>query len=701
MADNYYAAPSEYVDSFWNQLRRRALGGQSYDPNIVRDASRGAYGAAVDKMLARRQVANAEAAQKATEAYQTGTLELNNAANASRDAYYKGAIAAENEKLRQTGEQADLAQKSSLYNLGTQLGGALLTGRLFDTGEKDKLGRPIKTSLLDKGIGDWFNSTGGSNSGKTTGGIAGDYSDVTPEQMATWGEAPATAPTTTSQAAPIGSPVSTNDVMQQAFKDSQDTLKPTPTGGPMTAAANTSATDADNDLIVSDLFRRIGDPVNQIGGKPTEQVRYDEDVTKTAGVEPGTGNTSGSTAGASEATAEFPAFVDPTESSSFSAPERDPFKANIAPYTKPADLSEQAAKDYAWTHGTSIKNWSGGDYALTNQTYQTEQKAKYDTWAAQQTAAQKAAYDTWVAAENEKALNEYNTWKDKTLTDAKAAYEEDKAAYEKEASTLGGVSEAKASNDWSYNKGFEGARPDYYGHEFTHGADKVVAPKFETGGYADRGGMAGNKAYVPPSYGYESPAVRESGGASEWQSPYNYSQMDWGGGGADYSSPEVEAFNYEPGSYTAASYGGGSGGYLGGGGGGYYDYGGGDSGGGGGGKIVCTELNRRGYLPDAILQSDSECRRKTIPFDVYVGYLTLFSPVVALMKQSKIFTNIVRPFGVATAHEMASRVDPSVKGTLLGKLVLKVGIPICRIVGGLAMRALATATGNTMEVQHG
>ncbi|MDD4986093.1 MAG: hypothetical protein PHQ43_09970, partial [Dehalococcoidales bacterium] len=104
---------------------------------------------------------------------------------------------------------------------------------------------------------------------------------------------------------------------------------------------------------------------------------------------------------------------------------------------------------------------------------------------------------------------------------------------------------------------------------------------------------------------------------------------------------------------------------------------------GGGGTIVCTELNRQGLLSRDVMEKDSEYRRQNVPLDAYNGYLRLFTPVVQLMRKSRLFTAIVRPFGVATATEMASRVDPTIKGTLLGKIILKIGIPICRFAGGV------------------
>ena len=97
-------------------------------------------------------------------------------------------------------------------------------------------------------------------------------------------------------------------------------------------------------------------------------------------------------------------------------------------------------------------------------------------------------------------------------------------------------------------------------------------------------------------------------------------------------------------------------------------------------KAICTELNRQGYLSDDVLMEDQEYAVKYISPDVYVGYRILADPVVRLMQRSKLFTQIVRPFGVAFAYESANRINPKYKGSLLGKIIFKVGIPLCRMV---------------------
>lgn len=100
-----------------------------------------------------------------------------------------------------------------------------------------------------------------------------------------------------------------------------------------------------------------------------------------------------------------------------------------------------------------------------------------------------------------------------------------------------------------------------------------------------------------------------------------------------------------------------------------------------GGSVVCTELNRQGYISDEVLIMEGVYKTRHIDGETYNGYLKLFTPVVGLMKKSKIITQIVRPFGVGVANELAHRINDKYKPSLLGKLVLKIGLPLCKIVG--------------------
>ena len=100
------------------------------------------------------------------------------------------------------------------------------------------------------------------------------------------------------------------------------------------------------------------------------------------------------------------------------------------------------------------------------------------------------------------------------------------------------------------------------------------------------------------------------------------------------------------------------------------------------GTAICTELHRQGYLSEYILGLDGEYRDKYIDADAYAAYLKFAIPMVRIMRKSKIMTQIIRPFGVGWAREMAHRICPEVvDGNIIGKVLLKVGLPFCAWLG--------------------
>ena len=96
--------------------------------------------------------------------------------------------------------------------------------------------------------------------------------------------------------------------------------------------------------------------------------------------------------------------------------------------------------------------------------------------------------------------------------------------------------------------------------------------------------------------------------------------------------------------------------------------------------VLCTELARQGKLEQEILYDERIYINRNISNEEYIGYRILVDPLVRLMKVSELFTNIMRIPIRAFAYEMASRVNKEVKGNLLGKLILIVGLPLCHLV---------------------
>jgi len=98
-----------------------------------------------------------------------------------------------------------------------------------------------------------------------------------------------------------------------------------------------------------------------------------------------------------------------------------------------------------------------------------------------------------------------------------------------------------------------------------------------------------------------------------------------------------------------------------------------------GGTVICTELHRQGYFDDATLKLDTEfgIHIRNIAPEIYEGYMAWAPYVVRAMKKSKFVTKIVAPFGKAWANKMAG------KETLLGSIVLKIGMITCGFIGKL------------------
>lgn len=102
----------------------------------------------------------------------------------------------------------------------------------------------------------------------------------------------------------------------------------------------------------------------------------------------------------------------------------------------------------------------------------------------------------------------------------------------------------------------------------------------------------------------------------------------------------------------------------------------------GGGKIICTELCEQGLLPRKVLELDYQHSINCMDMDTKVGYWKWSGYVVDAMKKSKIITHLVKPIGVAWAYEMAHREEPeNYSGDLFGKLIMLIGVPICRYIG--------------------
>ena len=107
--------------------------------------------------------------------------------------------------------------------------------------------------------------------------------------------------------------------------------------------------------------------------------------------------------------------------------------------------------------------------------------------------------------------------------------------------------------------------------------------------------------------------------------------------------------------------------------------------------VICSELYRQGLVTD-------RQRRYTGFYGViagdpiYTGYLIFAEPIVKRMKKSKMYTKLIAFFVIPAINEICHRLNPSIKGSLFGAVVLDAGIRHCRRV--YAMKS-------SREVLHG
>lgn len=97
------------------------------------------------------------------------------------------------------------------------------------------------------------------------------------------------------------------------------------------------------------------------------------------------------------------------------------------------------------------------------------------------------------------------------------------------------------------------------------------------------------------------------------------------------------------------------------------------------GTVICTELYRQGCMDKDLYLKDSEYGR-TKSEEVLTGYVFIASPIVKLMQNSKMFTNIVKVPALSWANHIANE-----KYSTFGYFCQKIGEPICGLIGKLLL----------------
>lgn len=103
----------------------------------------------------------------------------------------------------------------------------------------------------------------------------------------------------------------------------------------------------------------------------------------------------------------------------------------------------------------------------------------------------------------------------------------------------------------------------------------------------------------------------------------------------------------------------------------------------GSGTVICTELLEQGQIPLHLYLHDVSFGKRLGRENghVFKGYHALAKPIVWLMRRSKLVTDIVKTFALPWAEEMGYLEGGSTTGNIFGSMVMRVGIPLCTLVG--------------------
>jgi hypothetical protein len=100
-------------------------------------------------------------------------------------------------------------------------------------------------------------------------------------------------------------------------------------------------------------------------------------------------------------------------------------------------------------------------------------------------------------------------------------------------------------------------------------------------------------------------------------------------------------------------------------------------------KVICAELHRQGLMDETIFEADEAFGKylRDNHRDVLLGYQLWAKPVVKWMQKSETFTRIVASVATPWSYEMAYRMGARDKGSVEGKILMFVGVPVCRAIG--------------------
>lgn len=119
------------------------------------------------------------------------------------------------------------------------------------------------------------------------------------------------------------------------------------------------------------------------------------------------------------------------------------------------------------------------------------------------------------------------------------------------------------------------------------------------------------------------------------------------------------------------------------------------------GTAICTELYRQGLMDEETWKADVSFSSE-LDYETIRGYHLWGIPLSKAMRRSKLITRLITPLALCWAREMAYQAKVKSTGSRIGRLLLKVGVPICTSLGRYTskMRAVPCVS-SISEVTNG
>ena len=90
--------------------------------------------------------------------------------------------------------------------------------------------------------------------------------------------------------------------------------------------------------------------------------------------------------------------------------------------------------------------------------------------------------------------------------------------------------------------------------------------------------------------------------------------------------------------------------------------------------VVCTELNRQGYLSFDDMMASRKFADENLDNFVNLGYHYWSKPLVKVMQRSSKITDLVKPLGLAWGKHMSYEMGVGLKGDPIGEIISNIGI---------------------------